>query len=81
MLGWSAPITTQEAHHILWRGLRDAVQDALDLWERTPTGIKREPPPLVIQHAGQPLFHPDYLRGQTRKSWHRLMGIELVPGG
>jgi hypothetical protein len=73
----TVPPLPPEAHAIFWRGLRVAVEEALDLWERTPAGARREPPPLVIQHAGQPLFHPDFLRQQTRKGWHRLMGIEL----
>jgi hypothetical protein len=66
----------QEARRDLWRGLRDAVADTLDLWERTPPG-RRRVPPFNIQHAGAPYFDPADLRQQTLADWHRLIGIEL----
>ena len=67
----------QEARALLWRGLMDAVEGALDLWEQTPPGHRGAPPSFPVQHAGQPRFNPDDLRAQTLAGWHRLTGIEL----
>jgi len=65
-----------EARSILWRGLRRSVEEALDLWDRTPAGM-RQPPVFNIQHAGGPCFNPADLRQQTLEGWHRLTGIEV----
>jgi hypothetical protein len=62
---------------MLRQGLLEAAEGALDLWEQTPPGARREPLPFPVRHAGQPYFHPDHLREQTLAGWHRLMGIEL----
>jgi hypothetical protein len=67
----------EEARRLLRRGLLEAIAGPLDLWERTPAGRPRQPPPFNIQHAGKLYFHPAALRQQTRENWHRLMGIEL----
>jgi hypothetical protein len=67
----------QEARAVLWHGLRDAAEHALDLWDSTPSGVRRAPQAVSVQHAGQPRFHPDHLRAQTLPGWHRLMGLEL----
>jgi hypothetical protein len=67
----------QEARYLLWRGLTEAAQGALDLVEHTPAGVKHEPPVFVIQHAGQPVFEEASLRCQTLSGWHRVMGLEL----
>jgi hypothetical protein len=67
----------QEARDVLWRGLRDAVEQAVDLWERTPAGVKRTLSSLTVQHAGKPYFDEAMLRQQSQANWHCLMGIEL----
>jgi hypothetical protein len=66
----------EAARRWLWRGLLEAVDGALDLWERTPPG-QRQPSPFSVQHAGAPSFDPAALRQQTLSDWHRLVGIEL----
>jgi hypothetical protein len=66
----------EAARRWLWRGLLEAVDGALDLWERTPPG-QRQPSPFSVQHAGAPAFDPAALRQQTLAGWHRLVGIEL----
>ena len=71
---WRVP---EEARALLWRGLREAVEGALDLWEQTPPGDRRVPPSFAVQHAGKPRFDPAHLREQTLAGWHRLLGIEL----
>ncbi|HEY7346845.1 MAG TPA: hypothetical protein VH599_00905 [Ktedonobacterales bacterium] len=67
----------EEAQTALHRGLTAAIEGALDLWERTPSGHHSAPPPFTIQHAGKPRFNPDHLRRQTLEGWHRLIAIEL----
>jgi hypothetical protein len=66
-----------EARDTLWHGLRAAIEDALDLYERTPPGVKRPLPAFPLQHTGQPRFGPAALRGLTLEGWHHLTGIEL----
>ncbi|HEU5369008.1 MAG TPA: hypothetical protein VFU69_11110 [Ktedonobacterales bacterium] len=66
-----------EAQYILWQGLRAAATDALDLWDNTPPGSKRQPPAFPVRHAGKPSFHPAALRQQTLAGLHRLLGIEI----
>lgn len=66
----------QEAQDVLWQGLVQAVDGALDLWDRTPPA-RRSAPPFNIQHAGKLHFNPADLRAQTLEGWHRLVGIEL----
>jgi hypothetical protein len=67
----------QRARKALCDGLRDAVEGALDAWERTSPGVKREPLPFLVQHVGQPHFNAVDLRWQTLDGWHQLMGLEL----
>ena len=67
----------QEARSLLLDGLRNAVEGALDAWERTPPGVRREPPVFTVQHAGQPRFNPADLRHLTLEDWHRVTGLEL----
>jgi hypothetical protein len=71
------PAMPAEARQTLCAGLRAAVQDTLDLRERTPPGVKREPPAFNIQHAGGPCFNLADLRRQTLDGWHQLTGLEL----
>lgn len=66
-----------EAQETIWRGLRAAVEGTLDLYERTPAGVKRQPPAFTIQHTGQPCFDPAALRYQTLEGWHHLTSLEL----
>jgi hypothetical protein len=66
----------EEARATLWHGLMQAIEGALDLWERTPPA-RRSAPPFTIQHTGKPRFNPDHLRRQTLEGWHRLVAIEL----
>jgi hypothetical protein len=67
----------QDARNLFWRGLRDAAEGALDVWERTPPGVQREPRVFTVQHAGQPRFKEADLRYLTLDDWHRLTGLEL----
>ncbi|HLW03913.1 MAG TPA: hypothetical protein VKT82_35020 [Ktedonobacterales bacterium] len=60
----------------LWKGLTEAVEGALDLWDLLPAG-GRSAPPYTIQHSGKRRFQPQALREQTLAGWHRLVGIEL----
>lgn len=66
-----------EARRPLWQGLAQAVEGALWLWESTPAGRRREPPPLVLQHVGLPHFNPRDLWQQTLEGIHRLLRLEL----
>jgi hypothetical protein len=66
-----------DARRILWRGLVAAAEGALTLWEQSPPGMKREPPPFLVQHVGKPYFNEADLRQQTLDGWHCLMGLEL----
>ncbi len=66
-----------KARDVLWRGLIDAVENTLSLWERAPSGAKREPPVFLVQHTGKRRFDEAMLRAQTLAGWHRLMGLEL----
>ncbi len=66
-----------EARKVLCPGLCDAVEGALDAWERTPPGVKREPPAFLVQHVGRPQFDEAMLRRQPLENWHQLMGLEL----
>ncbi|HEY7358643.1 MAG TPA: hypothetical protein VH590_19310 [Ktedonobacterales bacterium] len=80
--GWASaaaapPALPAEARSTFWQGLRRAVANALDLWERTPPGSRRPPPVLHVQHAGQPQFNPAALRQQTLAGLHQLLSIEL----
>lgn len=68
-----APADAQAA---LWQGLLEAVEGALDLWERLPAG-HHSAPIFPVQHAGKLRFPPESLRAQTLAGWHRLVGIEL----
>ena len=70
----------QEARALLWHGLMEAVEGALDLWEQTPPGIGRAVPSFPVQHAGQQRFNPDDLRAQTLAGWHRLIGHRVTVG-
>jgi hypothetical protein len=65
------------ARDVLRQGLTEAVEGALDLWERVPCGHQAAPPPCAVQHAGKRRFAPAALRAQTLSGWHRLTGIEL----
>ena len=67
----------EEARALLWHGLRETAEGALDLWEQMPPGVQRAPLPLPVQHVGKPRFDPNHLRAQTLAGWHRLLGIEL----
>jgi hypothetical protein len=66
-----------DARDVLWEGLTEAVEGALDLWERLPCGHQAALPPCAVQHAGKRRFQPQALRQQTLSGWHRLAGIEL----
>jgi hypothetical protein len=70
------PPLSPDALQTLWHGLMHAVEGTLALWERTPAGAKHELPVFSVQHVGQPLFDPAWLRAQSQTTWHRLMGIE-----
>jgi len=61
---------------LLWRGLTEAVEGALDLWDRLPPG-RRSAPLSTVQHAGKRRFPPAVLRAQNLPGWHRLVRIEL----
>ena len=77
-LGVDALLAVPEAaRDVLWKGLTDAVDGALDLWERLPSGHRAALPPFAVQHAGKRCFPPHALRQQTLAGWHRLAGIEL----
>ena len=67
----------EEAQRSIYRALMQAIEEALDLEERTPTGHHSQPPAFPVQHAGKPRFNPDDLRQQTLPGWHRLVAIEL----
>ncbi len=77
LLGQALLAVPSEARGVLWRGLRQAAQGALDLWERTPAGARHAPHVFTIQHAGRPQFNEAMLRRQTLKGWHKLTGVEL----
>ncbi len=62
---------------VLWQGLTEAVDGALDLWERLPLGHQAAPPPFTVQHAGKRHFQAATLRALTLAGWHRLIGLEL----
>ncbi|HLV98809.1 MAG TPA: hypothetical protein VKT82_09055 [Ktedonobacterales bacterium] len=66
-----------EAQRCICRALMQAIEGALDLEDRTPTGHRSPPPVFTVQHAGKPRFNPDDLRQQTLQGWHRLVAIEL----
>lgn len=66
-----------EASYPLWQGLTRAVEGALWLWESSPAGSRREPPPLALQHVGLPHFNPRDLCQQTLEGIHRLLRLEL----
>jgi hypothetical protein len=70
------PPLSSDALQTIWHGLMQAVEGTLALWEQTPTATKHELPVFTVQHAGQPLFDPAWLRQQSQANWHRLMGIE-----
>jgi hypothetical protein len=67
----------QEARAFLWRGLMEAAEGALDLWEQTPPRHRGAVPSFPVRHAGQQRFNPDDLRCQTLEGWHRLTGLEV----
>jgi hypothetical protein len=77
LLGRALLSVPSEARGVLWHGLRNAVEGALDLWERTPPGARHAPHVFTIQHAGRPQFDDAMLRQQTLEGWHRLAGVEL----
>jgi len=66
-----------EARYPLWQGLTRAVEGTLWLWESSPAGSRREPPPLALQHVGLPHFNPRDLCQQTLEGIHRLLRLEL----
>src|SRR5690349_12355434 len=67
----------QDARNLFWHGLRDAAEGALDVWERTPPGVKRASPVFPVQHAGKLRFKDADLRYLTQDDWHRITGIEF----